>query len=216
MLVFYQNLCTKAPNYIALLGITPEELELLQTACSLWQVLTDMQNHARRFAAAWTSLRDGCFLPTSSSAAPAWPVWNGPDVPPVVMDTNLEPKVRAILQRWKTAPGYTEAVGVDLGIVGAQMSVDTTTLAPELRVGLVAGCPHLRAGLLGCDALEVQVDRGNGFVLFDVSTGAPLADPHPLPPPGESEVWTYRAILREDNRRVGQWSKSVAVPVIGI
>jgi hypothetical protein len=216
MLVFYQNLCTKAPGYTAQLGVTPEELELLNTACTLWHALTDLQNHAKRFAASWTSLRDGCFLPTSSFAPPAWPVWTGPDAPPVEMETNLETKIRAILQRWKTAPGYTEAIGVDLGIVGAQTYVDAAALTPELRVGLVGGRPLIRASLLGCDALEVHVDRGNGFALFDVSMGAPLEDPHPLPPPGASEVWTYRAILREQNQRVGQWSNSVAVPVIGI
>lgn len=216
LLPFYQNLCDRAPAYVARLGITPEELELLNTACSLWRSLTDLQNSAKRFAEDCTRVRDACFVPSSDSTPPAWPVWSGPAGPPVTMETNLETKVRALLQRWKVAPGYTGAIGADLGIVGAEVQVDAAKRAPELRVALVAGHPQIRAGLLGFDALEVQVDRGNGFALFDVSTGAPLADIHPLPPPGESQLWTYRAILREDNRRVGQWSQNVPVPVFGI
>ena len=216
MLPFYQNLCETAPAYVAQLGITPEELALLNTACSLWLSLTDLQNQAKRFAEDCTRVRDACFVPSSDSTPLAWPVWTGPAAPPVIMETNLETKIRAMLQRWKTAPGYTEAIGVDLGIVGAEVQVDDAKLAPELRVKLLAGHPQIRGTLLGFDALEVHVDRGNGFALFDVSTGAPLADRHPLPPPGQSLLWTYRAILREDNQRVGQWSKSVTVPVVGI
>ena len=216
MLPFYQNLCAKAPHYLVQLQITPEQLDFLNLACELWQSLIDLQNRSQRFAQDWTGLLNACFSKPGGSAPPAWPVWTGAATPPVLLDTGCEAKVRAIIRRWKAAPGYSLAIGMDLGIVGAQISVDASSLTPELRVGLVRGRPLLRASLLGCDALEVQVDRGNGFSLFDVSMGAPLEDPHPLPPPGASAVWTYRAILREQNQRVGQWSRSVAVPVIGI
>ncbi len=216
MLPFLQNLCAKAPNYLTQLSITGADVSFLTLMCALWNNLTDYQNRAKRFAEDWTSLRKACFDGPPNSPAPAWPVWNGPASSPVGLDTGCDTKLRGMIKRWKTAPGYTEAIGEDLGIVGDEIILNPTTAQTEVQVNMKAGHPQITAALLGFDSVEFQVNRGTGFELLDVSTGAPVTDQHPLPAPGQSDVWTYRAILRMNNQPVGQWSLNVPVPVIGI
>ena len=216
MLPFLQNICAKAPNYVVSLGITGPEQSFLNLMCSLWNALTDFQNRAKRFAEEWTSLREACFVGPPNAPAPAWPVWTGPATPPVGLTTGCGIRLRAIVRRWKSAPGYTLAIGDDLGIVGSEINLDPDSAQPDLRVTLVAGHPQISASPQMFDAVEIEVNRGSGFTLLDITTGSPVVDTHPLPPAGQSGVWTYRGILRQNNARVGQWSLSVPVPVMGI
>ena len=143
-------------------------------------------------------------------------MWTGPATAPIGLTTGCGEQLRAMIARWKKEPGYTESIGTILGIVGTEIDIDPETAQPDLRVDLIAGRPVISAGLQGFDAVEVEVDRGSGFNLFNACTGAPITDTHPLPAPGESDVWTYRGVLREGDKRVGQWSLAVPVAVIGI
>ena len=36
-----------------------------------------------------------------------------------------------------------------------------------------------------------------------------------MPPAGQSALWKYKAIYRQDDDRVGQWSDVVSIPVTG-
>ena len=213
---FLQNICAKAPNYVTQLGITPADLSFLNLTCALCSALNDYQNRAKRFAEDWTGLRHSCFLGPITTAPPVWPAWTGPATAPIGLEAGCGVKLRAMIKRWKTAAGYNDPIGEDLGIVGPEDNVDPATAQPELRVALVAGHPEISAGLQGFDSVEFEVNRGAGFAMLDVSTGGPVVDNHVLPPPGDSDVWTYRGILRVNNARVGQWSLNVPVPVIGI
>ena len=44
----------------------------------------------------------------------------------------------------------------------------------------------------------------------------PFPDTAPLPPAGTSQIWTYRAVYILNDERVGQWSASVRIAVIGM
>jgi hypothetical protein len=62
---------------------------------------------------------------------------------------------------------------------------------------------------------EIQVDRadGKGFVAlaFDTTPGYVDSQPFPATP----VKWTYQAIYRVGDARVGQWSKPVSITVGG-
>jgi hypothetical protein len=63
------------------------------------------------------------------------------------------------------------------------------------------------------DICEIQVDRGDtkGFIplTFDTTPGYVDSQPFPATP----TKWTYQAIYRVGDARVGQWSKPVSVTV---
>ena len=52
------------------------------------------------------------------------------------------------------------------------------------------------------DQRELEVDRGQGFVLLAIDTTPGYTDSHPFP--AAPVKWTYRAIHRVGDSRVGQ------------
>jgi len=65
------------------------------------------------------------------------------------------------------------------------------------------------------DICEIEVDRGDnkGFVLLTFDTTPNYTDTTPFA--SIPTKWTYRAIYRVGDSRVGQWSKPVSVTVGG-
>jgi len=53
----------------------------------------------------------------------------------------------------------------------------------------------------------------SGFLAFH--TIPDYLDTAPLPAPGTSAVWKYKAIYRLGDEQVGQWSDVVSIPVAG-
>ena len=66
---------------------------------------------------------------------------------------------------------------------------------------------------------EILVDRGTGtFSFLAFHTIPDYLDTAPLPAPGTSAVWKYKAIYRlgdDPAARDGQWSDVVSIPVAG-
>jgi len=65
------------------------------------------------------------------------------------------------------------------------------------------------------DICEIEVDRSDskGFVMLTFDTTPNYTDTTPFP--STPTKWTYRAIYRVGDQRVGQWSKPVSVTVGG-
>ena len=112
------------------------------------------------------------------------------------------------------------AIGQDLGLIGADITLDLTTLKPILDGSLQAAHPNIGWTKQGLDGLPRKlsglVDRGTGtfgFLAFD--TIPDYLDTAPLPAPGTSAVWKYKAIYRLGDDQVGQWSDVFSIPVAG-
>ena len=65
--------------------------------------------------------------------------------------------------------------------------------------------------------IEIWVDRNNGndFVLLAVNNEPNTTDPAPLPAPGISATWKYKAIYRLHDEQVGQCSDVISISVGG-
>jgi hypothetical protein len=63
------------------------------------------------------------------------------------------------------------------------------------------------------EQIELEVDRGQGFALLAIDSTPGYTDNQPFP--AAPVKWTYRAIYRLGDNRVGQWSKPVSVTVGG-
>ncbi len=117
-----------------------------------------------------------------------------------------------LVARIKNHPGYTEAIGQDLAIIGAEQTVDPGAMKPALKLTLAAGHPNVGWKKQGMDGLEIHVDRGAGFGFLAIDTVPDYLDTAALPAAGASAVWKYKAIYRLGDEEVGQWS-DVASPV---
>ncbi len=116
----------------------------------------------------------------------------------------------------KASDTYTEAIGMDLGVIGpAKMPPDLATLQPVLKLMLAGNKVDVGWGWDGnspfLDLCEIQVDRGQGYqvLTFDTTPGYTDTTPFPATP----TKWKYRAIYRVDDQQVGQWSAEVSITV---
>jgi hypothetical protein len=100
--------------------------------------------------------------------------------------------------------------------VGADQTVDLTSLKPVVTATLDAGQITVGRTKQGMDAVEIFVDRGDGkgFVFLAVDTVPDYTDTQP-PPAGQSTLWKYKVNYRQGDDRVGQWSDVVSIPVAG-
>ncbi len=69
-----------------------------------------------------------------------------------------------------------------------------------------------------CRWRQPVTDRGNGDLTapFLAADAVPdSTDTAAMPPAGQSALWKYKAIYRQDDDRTGQWSDVVSIPVAG-
>ncbi len=91
------------------------------------------------------------------------------------------------------------------------------TIQPDISARLGGGEVQVRWGWGGyaqfLDICEIQVDRGDGkgWVMLTFDTTPNYTDSTPLP--ATPTKWSYQAIYRVGDSRVGQWSNPVSIAV---
>jgi hypothetical protein len=148
---------------------------------------------------------------------PPLPAAVGGDPAVVPVKEGALDRIFAVMQQLKEAPGFNGSIAADLGAVGSVAAgPDYALLAPELKVSIINGQVFVGWGWGGfsswLEALEIQVDRGAGWVALAVDTTPNYIDTTPIP--ATLERWKYRAIYNVDGARVGNWS-TVAELVVG-
>ncbi len=126
----------------------------------------------------------------------------------------LENKVRALSRRLKAHPGYTEALGNLLGIIGAEMSVDFAEAKPVLKaIDQTGGSVVLSFQKLQSDGVNIYSQRDNDseFVFLARDTQTRYVDNRPLLVSGKPELRRYTAVYVVKDAEVGQYSDELVV-----
>jgi hypothetical protein len=211
---------TTIGGYAATLNVTPAQVTAQAADSDYFNYLLAcrdvMANGAQQWNG-WKSLIRAGGTPPPSGApviAPAFPA-----VVPAVAP-GVEVRFRALVKQIKASANYNEAIGEALGIEGAQQTgPDLTTIKPEINAAVSGNQVNITWGWSGnsafLDMCELQVDRNDtkGFVLLAFDTTPNYTDTQPFP--GAPVKWSYQAIYRVGDQRVGQWSKPVSVTVGG-
>ncbi len=214
--LWLNNFSSKLGTYAATVGVTAAEVTATAADNLLFGYVVDAHHQHAQTTQNWTAYKNGARGGPTLGAMPTTPALGAP--PPLV-PPNIFGRAAALAGRIKKHPGYTEAIGQDLGLIGADITIDLATLKPILVVALKAAHPNVGWTKQGMDGLEILVDRGAGafsFLAFD--TIPDYLDTAPLPAPGASAVWKYKAIYRlgdDPAVRDGQWSDVVSIPVAG-
>jgi hypothetical protein len=120
---------------------------------------------------------------------------------------NSQKNARALAQRIKKSTTYTVTVGNQLGIEGAEDSVDMTQQKPTLDATTELG-GVVEIGFNKMDAEGVHIysmrDGDAGFTLLASETHSPYVDNRPLLTAGKPEVRRYKAIyvLNDDTMTI--------------
>jgi hypothetical protein len=130
---------------------------------------------------------------------------------PVEVTPGIIPRITQLVQRIKSNPAYTEAMGKDLGIIGASLVVDFDTLKPSLKLVMKGGQVEVQWVRGEADAVYIEVDRGNGLWQFlAVDTVPHYTDSVSITTHAN---WKYRAIYLIRDERIGQWSDVASIAV---
>ncbi|MDQ6626674.1 MAG: hypothetical protein M3Y69_11160 [Verrucomicrobiota bacterium] len=174
-----------------------------------------MANSAKQWTA-WKTLQrmGGSVPPTGAPVAPTFPT----AVP--VVAPGIEIRFRNLVKQIKANTDYNPSIGAALGIEGSeQIGPDFATFGPVLNLSISGDRVDVGWGWQGysafLDQCELEVDRGDskGFVLLAIDTTPNYTDTQAFP--AAPAKWTYQAIYRVGDQRVGQWSPPVSVTVGG-
>ncbi|MCB1078888.1 MAG: hypothetical protein KDM64_13795, partial [Verrucomicrobiae bacterium] len=226
--VWLENFRNKLGNHTAALGLDAAVVALCIAAARwLVYVLGSWLPAVRAYSLSCTAASKEAQTGDGTSLM-ALPVFTPPPLPaadgaiPAVepQNTGALTLIFEEIQRIKESPGYTDAIGADLGIIGPEDAApDFTTLQPVLALTVAGNAVQIDWGWQGytdfLDQCEIEVDRGTGggwtLLTFDTTPGYTDTAAHPATP----AKWKYRAIYRVDDHQVGQWSAEVSVMVGG-
>lgn len=207
-----ENFAQKAAHYQAVLGLSNETIEQLETDFDVFEgtlvVLEQLRNTVEAYTAFKNQLRNGSGL----LVLPQLPVWN-PIAPNVKSD--IFGRVRNLVKTIKGNPNYTESIGDDMRIIGEESASLPDTWKPVLGVELKVGKPNILWKKGESSGIKLWVDRGSGFEFLAIDTSPDYQDNHPLPPLGQSAIWKYQAIYLLKDGQVGQISDVLEVTVTG-
>jgi hypothetical protein len=207
------NFAAKLPTYASTVGVTAGEVAQEQDDDAYFGYVCDAHNQHTNTTRDWTAYKADLVGGTTLGSMPVTPALG---TPPTAVPPGIFNRASALAVRIKKHPAYTESIGQDLGIIGAEQVVDYNSMKPVLEITLQAGHPNVGWTKQGTDGLELLVDRGTGtfaFLAFD--TVPDYLDTAPLPAPGTSAVWRYKAIYRVADQQVGQWSDVISISVMG-
>ncbi len=204
------------PEYAGVLQVTGAQTTSQAADADYFADCLDWQSRTRNAAQQATSWKDlirrGGTPPASGAPVPI-KIPPGPPVAP-----GIEPRFRALCQQIKASPDVNDSILEALGILGKEHAgPDYATLAPVLTLSLSGGQVHVAWGWQGysayLDQCEIQVDRADskGFVLLAIDTTPGYTDTQPFP--SAPTKWSYQAIYRVGDSRVGQWSSAVVIGV---
>jgi hypothetical protein len=146
------------------------------------------------------------------------PVFTAPALPAGVtaVPTGAQNRVLLMAARIKTLPTYTEAIGLQLGIVGPEDA--TSHDLPEFTLKLLTG--------EGCDCVQVNFKKfgykgvavygkvnAGAEALLGIDLATPYVDSRPLTAAGVAEKRTYRLRFYDDNGPVGDFTDASSVTV---
>lgn len=200
-------------SYADTLGLTPADVTSQQEDANWFRYTLNYTVSMRNAASQWVSYKNFLLSGSTTATVPVTP----PLPTPVPADVNpgILTRFRELVRRIKSSPNYLEATGVALGIVGPDSADDDpSTLIPEISLRLSGGKVEVIWTKKGQEAIEIQVDRGNGsWVFLAMDTRPNYIDTEPLPT--TAAKWKYRAIYTLDSQRIGQWSNVAEITVGG-
>jgi hypothetical protein len=219
-ILWLENFRNKLAGYQAALGLSdPQVAAAIADARWLVYVLGSWLPAVRAFAPACTDAATAAQTGSGSSpleltvfTAPALPTGVAPVLPGALT------RIFALVGTIKDSAGFTEAIGTDLGLIGAgQTGPDMATIQPVLTLKVQGATVLVGWGWQGfsafLDQLELQVDRGAGWgpLAFDTTPNYTDTAPFPATP----ARWKYRAIYHAGDAPVGVWSAEVSIMVGG-
>ena len=211
------NYSVKLPLYGATLGVAPADVAASVNDAK-WSnyVLGTWLSAVRAFSPSTTDAVDAV-LTGAGTAAVVLPTFTAPTLPAGVSAAlpGALNRIFALIAKMKLSANCTEAIGTDLGIVGAAA---TEKPLPKFSAELLqgAGCQCVRLTFSKYTHMGVYIEsrRGAGaFEFLGIDTQSPYLDERPLLAPTAPEVREYRMRFWDKGTPNGDWTDVEKVTV---
>ena len=213
-----ENFRAKLPGYVATLGVDATKATAMVATCRfLVYVLSQWLSAVRAFGQSSTQAVDEVLQGTGAGAmvlpeftAPALPA-GVVAVPPGAL-TRLFEFVREI----KESDGYTETIGQDLGIIGAEDTAEHAS--PTIKLVAEPGglCQCVKIGFVKFGHMGVYLEgrrNGGAWEFIGIDTESPYMDERTLLVNGTPEIREYRARFWDKGTPNGEWTDVAKVTV---
>lgn len=223
---WHTNVATKLPGYASVLALTQAEEDnsvadnlILAHAYGGWIVA--VREHSTGCTASLEALSFG-----TGSANYEFPVLQLP--PPPTLPAGITGVKPGALQRTfdlvailKRKPGYTEAIGLDLGIVGSEAPPPPPpgeVPVPEITVTAISGTKNeygrVKFVKNGHEYVIIECRiNGGAYVELGMANKSPFTDDRPLLVAGMAEIREYRARYYDNAAPSSGWSDVAKVTV---
>ncbi|MCX6898213.1 MAG: hypothetical protein NT105_05885 [Verrucomicrobia bacterium] len=214
------NFRNKLPGYETVLGLPSAHVDACVASCNYTiYALGEWLTAVRDFGPAATEAVD-LLLAGSGPDAVVLPVFTVPTLPTGV--ASVPPgalnRLFDLVAIIKAAPGYTEAIGQDLGIVGPASNEFVDQAMPAFKLQIVPGpvCQAVKIVFkkFGHEGVWIECQRGNGEWQFvAVDSESPYLDERPLLVAGAPEVRKFRLRFWDKGTPNGNWTDVASVTV---
>lgn len=214
LLVWLNNFQLKFQTYAPTLGFTAAEAAAVTDDYNMLAYVVHAADVIRNESQERTSyknvLRDGPL----GTVAPAVPTIPPLPAPATIVSPGIIPRLRAIVQRIKAHPSYTETMGTDLGIIATTPTTSPATAKPSatavaepgntVRIIWVKG---------GFDGVLVEGQRAGEatWTLLGTDTQSPFVDTRAPMQAGVPELRRYRLRYVKSDVPVGSYSDEITI-----
>jgi hypothetical protein len=208
------NFSSKIGTYSAALGISAAEVTAIATYYAMLLYIMNLLGAIRTFSQEVTQFKDKLmfsFIGSTLGPVPAITI----AVPPPDVPAGIFTLISGIVQRIKASINYTEAMGEDLGIIGADIIDDFATAKPVLKTSLDVNHPKIKYNKNRTDGINLYGDHddGSGMVFMRFITKTTYVDPTELAAEKNSAVWKYKGIYVVEDTEVGIESDEATITV---
>lgn len=213
----FQNIKGKIAGYTAVLPLTAAQETRIILICNIFIACYDYVEAMRATTSSLIEWRDGIFtgVPTGT-AAPAAPAYSAVSMP-VGAFRGIITEFKDLREFIVASPGYTEAIGEDLMIVGEEITTPSApTVQPSLNVTTAPGyIVNIAGSMQGYDAMRIEYQRA-GSTAWNIAAFATKMPANFTVSPaagGQPENGRIRAIFVQKNADFGNYSPEYPVTV---
>jgi len=214
LLVWFNSFQLKFVTYGPTLGFTAADVTGISDDYKMLAYIVQAAELIRNESQARTSyknvVRDGP-LGTVQPTPPSVPTLTPPAT---IVAPGIIPRLRALIQRLKTHPAYTDSIGSDLGVIATAAAASTTPAKPSATATAEPGSSVRIDWTKGSfDGVLVESQRGDEMVWASLGTDlqSPYNDTRAALHPGTPEVRRYRLRYLKGDNPVGDNSDIMTV-----
>lgn len=217
--LWLNNYADKVSGYATGLGLnataitgTVADAKYLSYTLGLWlgDVRTFAQSATEYIEIAQTGLTGGSPYPPPVFTAPALPAGV------VVVAAGALTRIFNFVQEIKSAPGFNNVMGEELGVLGAELNDDHATPRVTLKLGQGDACQCVDIFFIKYTHQGVYIEsrrNGGNWEFLGIDTEKPYTDDRPLLAPGQAEVREYRLRFWDKGTPNGPWSDVAKIAV---